>query len=530
MVPIRALCAVLLLLYLAPTRAQAQRRDIALVVLVAVDQLRPDYLRTFDRQFTGGFRRLLDRGAVFEQGRQLHAITETAPGHATMLSGRHPARTGIVSNEHGVEDPLAPFLGNPHVIGASPRNFRGTTLFDWMLAGDPGVRVLSVSRKDRGAILPVGRARGEVYWSFDGRFATSRYYADTLPDWVEAFNARRSAERLAGSVWTLLRPESAYPEPDDPPFENGGRSQTFPHPLPAGAVETAQRLGSFPWMDSLTIEFALDGVRHLELGRRGRPDLLSVSLSTTDAVGHQYGPDSRELHDHLLRLDRWLGRFLDSLAVLVPGQRTVVALTADHGVQPLPEWSRAHGRPAARLWLGDLASRAGQALARRYRMDFGLRFDAGLLAADTLALHARGVNVDSLARALAGAVRGRPGIRRVFTPASLRAAPADDPEAILWRNQLPAGFGWLLAGVIEPGYVWSLPDRTLAQHGSTAPLDLTVPIAFLGPGIRPQRSTRVVRTVDIAPTLAAFIGVTPTEALDGRVLPEIVPAGAAAGR
>jgi arylsulfatase A-like enzyme len=285
-------------------------------------------------------------------------------------------------------------------------------------------------------------------------------------------------------------------------------------------------------MDSLTIEFALDGVGQLELGRRGRPDLLSVSLSTTDAVGHEYGPDSRELHDHLLRLDRWLGHFLDSLAVLVPGQRTVVALTADHGVQPLPEWSRARGRPAAaRLWLGDLASEAGEALSRRYRMDFGLSFDSGLLAADTPALHARGVSVDSLARALTERIRGRPGVRRVFTPTSLRAAPAGDPDAVLWRNQLPTGFGWLLACMIEPGYVWSPADRTQAQHGSTAPLDVAVPIIFHGPGIRPGRSARVVRTVDIAPTLAALIGVTPTEPLDGRALPEIVlpPRAPAAG-
>jgi hypothetical protein len=528
MLPIRVLLAATILVHLFPVRLTAQRRDLSLVVLLAVDQLRPDYLPRFDRQFTGGFRRLLDRGAVYDQGRQLHAITETAPGHATLLSGRVPARTGIVSNEFGVEDASAPVLGDPQAPGASPRNFRGTALFDWMLAGDPEARVLSVSRKDRSAILTVGRARGAVYWYRDGRFSTSRYYADSLPGWVRAFNARRSAERLAGTVWRPLLPASEYAEPDDQPFENGGRNPAFPHPLPAGAAEAARQLRDYPWMDSLTLEFALEGVRRLRLGRRGRPDLLSVGLSATDPVGHDFGPDSRELHDHLLRLDRWLGRFLDSLAVLVPGERTVVVLTADHGVQSLPEWARANGKPGGRVWLGDLAREAGGSLARRHRVDFGLAFDGGLLLADTLALHTRGVDVDSLARALAGAARARRGVRRVFTPASLRAAPAGDPEATLWRNQLPPGFGWLVAAVIEPGYVWSLPDWTHAQHGSTAPLDVAVPIVFLGPGIRPRRISLPVRTVDIAPTLAGLLGVTPTEPLDGRVLPEI--AGATARR
>ncbi|MBA3258485.1 MAG: alkaline phosphatase family protein [Gemmatimonadales bacterium] len=516
------------LLPLLPTTAAAQRRTvdprgrgISLVVVIAVDQLRPDYLRTFDRQFTGGFRRLIDRAVLYERGQQYHAITETAPGHAAMLSGRSPSSTGIVNNEHGVEDAAAPFLGNPQALGASPRYFRGTALYDWMLTRDPEVRQLAVSRKDRGAILMTGGARGQVYWFHDGRFSTSRYYTDALPPWVEAFNARRSAERLAGTTWDLLLPPAAYGERDALPFEHGGRDVAFPHRLPATAEETARLFSYYPWMDSLTAEFALEGVRQLELGRRARPDLLTVSFSTTDAVGHDYGPDSRELHDHLLRLDRWLGGFLDSLAVLVPAERTVVALTSDHGVQPMPEWSRANGRPARRIWLGDLAAGAGTALARRYRRDFGLVFDSGLLFADRLALQARGISVDSLASTLAAAARGRPGIRRVFTPESLRAAPVADREATLWKNQLPSDLGWLLCAAIEPGFVWSPPGRTIAEHGSTAELDVLVPIAFMGPGLRPARIRRPVRTVDIGPTLAALLGIRPTQPVEGQVLPEV---------
>jgi arylsulfatase A-like enzyme len=191
-------------------------------------------------------------------------------------------------------------------------------------------------------------------------------------------------------------------------------------------------------------------------------------------------------------------------------------LTADHGVQPLP-------RPARRISLGDLASAAGTELSRRYRMDFNLVFDSGLLSADTTAMSARGLNVDSVAAAVATAAR-RPGVLRVYTPKTLGAAPDSDREASLWRNQLPPGFGWLLLAAIEPGYVWSAPDRTAAEHGSTAELDVTVPVAFMGKGIRGARITRPVRTVDIAPTLAVLLGLAPTERLDGQVLAEVTNA------
>ncbi|MGH7534435.1 MAG: alkaline phosphatase family protein, partial [Gemmatimonadales bacterium] len=314
-----------------------------------------------------------------------------------------------------------------------------------------------------------------------------------------------------------------YAEPDAVPYENGGEEPSFPHRLPTEPLAAARNLIYFPWMDSLIGAFALEGARQLGLGRRTGPDLLAVSFSTTDEVGHRYGPDSRELHDHLIRLDRWLGWFLDSLATLVPAERTVVVLTADHGVQSFPEIARQAGvRGAGRVWLGDVAARMGSDLAARYRLDFQLRFDRGLIAADTVAMHARGIPVDSLAATLARAARSRPGVARVFTPATLPAAPPGDREATLWKNQIPAGFGWLLCAANEPGYLWSSPGRTQADHGSTAPADVTVPIAFLGAGIRPARLDRPVRTVDIPPTLAALIGVRPTEALDGVVLPEIV--------
>jgi len=158
-----------------------------LVVVITVDQLRPDYLERYRPQLKGGFAMLLKEGAFFSDAYQDHAVTETAPGHSTILSGRWPAHTGITRNIAGVQDPAARLIG-VNGPGASPTRFRGSEFFDWLKAADPGARALSISGKDRGAILPIGRAKEQVYWYVGGYFTTSRYYADSLPTWVRALN------------------------------------------------------------------------------------------------------------------------------------------------------------------------------------------------------------------------------------------------------------------------------------------------------------------------------------------------------
>ena len=494
----------------------------ALVVLVAVDQLRADYLARFAAQWTGGFARIYGGGTVFEHGEQDHAATETAPGHSTMLSGRYPAHTGIALNSRGVQDRDAPVLDATDSVGASPRRFRGTTLYDWMLVGDPDTRVLSVSRKDRAAIFPIGRARVPVYWLYAGSFTTSRYYADSLPSWVQAFNRRIDPARWGGATWSLLLPNSAYAEPDSMPFENGGADYTFPHRLAATPGAAARQLNAFPEIDSLTLAFALEGVHALGLGGRGRPDLLSISLSTTDAIGHAFGPDSREIHDQLLRVDRWVGQFLDSLARLLPPAGPVVVLTSDHGVTSLPEYTvTVRHRPGGRIWLGGLARGASAALRVRLQADFGLETDGGLILADVSALRSRGVDVDSLATALASDAARLPGVARVYTLQTLARAPASERGAELWRHLLPADYSWLICAMTAPGYVWSAGGLD-AEHGSANPEDIAVPIAFYGAGIPARRVERRVSTVNIGPTLAALIGVTPTEPVDGAPLSEVL--------
>lgn len=518
----RSLLAALALAATAiPGVARAQT-DARLVVMLTVDQLIPEYFERFGHQLNGGLARIVRQGVYYPGGLQDHAITETAPGHSTVLSGRSPASTNIVANNLGVPDPGAPLVG-ARGPGASPAKFRGTTLADWMVAADPGAQVFSVSRKDRGAILPIGRMVAPVLWyaSGSGVFTTSTYYTTVLPDWVNAWNARGGVTRLAGHTWNLLLPEAEYPEADANAWERGGQGNTFPYQLPTDTLALFSGIQSMPWMDSLTMDMALEGVKQMRLGAGPRPDLLAVSLSTTDAVGHTWGPDSREIRDHVIRMDRWVGWFLDSLETTVGRGRVLVALTSDHGVQPYPERLASQGQPAGRTTLREIIGDLVDQLTARFRTDFNFRTDSGLLLADMAELRARGVDVDSLSSAVAARMAALPGVRRAFTPAQLAAAPADDVEAGLWRRVIPSDMGWLAAASLTQNYIWST-GTTSTTHGTTNPPDVIVPIAFMGPGITASRSARAARTIDIGPTLAALLGIKPTEVVEGMVLPEVV--------
>jgi hypothetical protein len=500
-----------------------QRRPVPiLVVHVTLDQCRADYLSRWRRQLVGGLARLLRTGAVFTDAYQDHAMTETAPGHATVLSGRNPHSTGIVTNDEGVPDSSAAGrLLDVAGPGASPWRFRGTELFDWIAAQYPAARALSVSRKDRGAILPVGKAHQQVYWYVRGQFTTSRYYADSLPEWIKAFNASLGPARAPGRRWELLLPPAAYPEPDSESYENGGRNFAFPHVLPPDPAAAANAVMGTPFMDSLTLALALDGVHALRLGTGPQPDLLAISLSSTDAIGHTYGPNSREIHDQVLRVDRYLGAFLDSLARLVDMRRVVISLTSDHGITPYPAWSRAHGDPQAQSVSFDSLIRAARsALAERAGGGRWIRyFDEGLLSMDRAGLEAKGVNVDSVVSALAAEFRKSPAVLRMDTRQSLaRADTAADPVARRWRALLTPDLSADLMVTLKPHMVWGI--GVTAEHGQPSDDDAHVALIIAGPGVRPGRYPRRVSVADLAPTLARLLGVTPLEKLDGRVLTE----------
>jgi len=489
-----------------------------LVVFLTVDQLRPDYFTRFGPQLTGGLKRLYDGGAVFTDAHHDHATAETAPGHASVMSGRFPQHTGIVRNNAGVGDPQAPLIGSS-AAGASPFRFRGSVLTDWLRSKDPRTRALSVARKDRGAILPLGRAKQHVFWyGLNGRFTTSRYYADTLPTWVNAFNARRPLAQYAGREWTLLLPDSAYAEADSVPVESRGRDFTFPHWLTADTARAFGEIADFPWMDEQTLALALAGLDALALGRGPQTDVLAVSLSTTDAIGHRYGPDSREVHDQILRLDRALGTFLDSLYKVVDSTRVIVALTSDHGVTPFPQLhfpgtDPARGRAEVRPLLREYAQR----LQARGVDSSALDFEYGLVSMDRAEFARAGVDADSTLRAFLADMRRVPGILRADLRTSLAAqAAAGDKLARRWVHALPSDLPVVAVVTIEPFHYWA--SSTSATHGAPHDSDTHVPVIFYGAPFRAGKYAGYVRTVDIAPTLAAVLQTLPTEPLDGVVL------------
>ena len=510
--------SVLLLLMANAAGSQPPASPPTLVVFFTVDQMRPDYFSRFDKQLNGGLARLYHAGAFFENAYQDHAITETAPGHSATLSGRFPRSTGITTNTLGVQDDRAPLLSGA-TPGASPFRFRGTTLIDWMRVADPRSRALSLSRKDRGAILPLGRAHEEVYWFAPDRFTTSTYYHDTIPTWIARFNARQLPQRYAGKQWTLLLPEREYPERDSVPLENGGRNFTFPHQFPSDSSAAARFLMAYPMMDDVTLQAALAGVEALQLGKGPQTDLLAVSLSTTDAVGHAFGPDSREIHDQILRLDRYLGAFLDSLFKLRDSTRVIIALTADHGVQPFPaiHAARVRGAVARYADVDPVYADLLAAVAARGVDTAALQFAEGMIFVDRAAFARAHVDVDSTLRRFADAVRKVPGVGRVdFVRALAQADTVHDAVARRWLHMLSPELPVELVVSLEPYAYWAGTGN--ATHGTPNDEDAHVPVVFWGAGVRAGHYGEFARVVDIAPTIAHTLGIPPLERLDGHVL------------
>lgn len=491
---------------------------------MAVDQMRADYLERFLPQLQGGLGRLYRNGAVFTNAYQDHAITETAPGHSVMLSGRFPEHTGIVTNTLGVPDPQSPVIGGGG-DPASPFRFRGTVLIDWLRNRDPRSRALSVSRKDRGAILPLGRAKQAAYWyATDGRFTTSTYYADTLPTWVNQFNARRIPQTYAGKQWTLLLPESSYPEPDSVPQENNGRGVTFPHAFPEDPAAAARNFAAYPAMDSLEAQMALAGVSATNIGRGPWTDLLSVSFSTTDAVGHAFGPDSREIHDQIVRLDRYMGQFIDSLYKLRDSSKIVFALTADHGVQSNPDIRAAMTHTPA-LWANVTpVIRATSAALLAAGADSGaLRYEEGVVMLRRPALAKKRINADSVLDALAKSLRAVTGVARVDYVKNLSRADTTREDAPRrWVHMLPPDFAADLVISLAPNAYFGAGGGFGATHGSPNDLDAHVPAIFYGPWFTPGKYSQKALVADIAPTLAAVAEVEPSEKLDGRARTEAI--------
>ena len=482
-----------------------------LLVFITVDQLRPDYLDRFKAQLHGGLARLVNGGAYFVDGHQDHAITETAPGHASLMSGRFPRSTGITRNLAGVNDPGSPLIGS-NDLGASPFRFRGTTLTDWLTTADPATRALSVSSKDRAAILPIGRSKQQVFWfANNGTFTTSSWYADTLPTWVQTFNARRLPQHYAGKAWVPLLDASAYSEPDSVPFESDRKNVAFPHPFSTDSATAAAQVRYTPIVDELTAAVALEGVRAMNLGRGPTTDVLAVSFSATDYVGHFFGPESKEQHDQILRLDRVLGAFLDTLFTLRDSRRIVIALTADHGGGLIPEL---HG--ALRVD-PDPALAAAKAIISKAGGDtMAVDFESGAFFFDPTRAGAT-VPADQVVTTFIEMALSIPGVLEAERFADLgRRDTTKDYIARRWLHMFPDDLIPAAVVTLKEGNIYNYP--IVATHGSPHNYDSHVPIIFYGRPFKPGRYQGFTRTVDLGPTLARVLRIRPTERLDGRVL------------
>ncbi len=534
----RGLRRVLLLLALAPGLAfgagVAEARP-RLVLVVSVDQLRPDRMGS---ELPGGLGRLAREGRVYTQAVQDHAMTETCPGHATLLTGRHPAAAGIPGNNFFDaerkrvvycsddtaadarvigRDPTAP------AEGRSPRLLRVDALGDWMQRANPEARVFAVGGKDRGAIMMGGQRPDGAYWfrGADLSFTTSTYYRPRLPAWAQRFNDPATGF-LARVPDTWEHDTLAGDRPDDFPGESQRHSRTSGHPVRSEkTAEFAQRLFASPFVDDATLDFALELVEQEGLGRDDVPDLLGISLSATDVVGHHYGPFSQESRDALQRLDAGVGRLLEALEARVGKGRLLVALTADHGVLPLPEWLEAQGRAECPVDGGRVGlKRLGLGMLTRLHLGHStlrwprpwMLFAGTQMAVNRELAAARGADPRAVADDAEAYLERSPGIAEVWNPDEIRSGTRE--TARLYRNSYdPERSGDLIVQV-ERGCLISAYDSG-TTHGSPYFYDRAVPLVFWGAGVDPGLFPSAARTIDIAPTLAGALAVPVPEGLDG---------------
>lgn len=527
-----------------------------LAVVISIDQFRADYLVRFRPFFVeGGFKRLLEGGADYQNNHYRHAVTKTAPGHATILSGVHADVHGIIANEwidratwqqiESVEDPAFPLVGAAAVAGRSPggvlearagrspRRFLATTVGDQMkLRFGARSKVFSVAHKDRSAILLGGKLADSAYWINGGRFVTSTYYRDRLPDWAAAFNAQGRIDARFGQTWDRLLAPAVYDAvqgPDDAPGENTdfGFSRTMPKKLDGGRPQLSpqfyEAFENDPADSEVVAEFVKEAIRQEQLGRHENTDLLCVGFSQIDKIGHSYGPDSHELMDSILRLDRVLADLLAYLDREVGLAHCVIVLTADHGSSPLPEHvqSLRPEIPAGRLDVAGLDQAVNAALDRAYgplpadeywclRDNFGYHLRPSALAAKKL-------GIAEAAKVVKQALLAWPQIAAAFTADEVVAmVPEGDLLPAATRRSFFPGRSQDVIFVLKPYFIDRPKSGT--NHGTPYDYDTRVPQLWFGRGVSPGTHAERTGVDDLAPTLAALLGVPVPPQAQGRRL------------
>jgi predicted AlkP superfamily pyrophosphatase or phosphodiesterase len=490
-----------------------------LVLAIIIDQFRYDYLLKFRSEYNSGLERLLEQGAVFTDAQYLHATTVTAVGHSTFLTGAPPSVSGIVANDWwdreaklkitSVVDKNAKLVGGfAGVMGSSPHRLLVSTVPDEIkLAGIPS-KSISVSIKDRSAILPIGRMGDAAYW-YDGdqyRWVTSDYYRKDLPEWAKAINARETYKQYTTASWLPFDATSPSAKP-------------FCSMLPDGQPRFCGSLDATPWGNEMIEEFAEKALDEEQLGRHAGVDVLAVSFSSNDYVGHAVGPDDPAVRDITLRTDRLLGKFLQFVDEKVGAGNTLLVLSADHGVAQVPE---AHKTAAGgRIDSLRLDKRIREALAQRFGPgEWIVGGSANMPYLNLDLIRTRKLNPSDVENVVAETALSEPHIARVYTRHQLMEGLVPNDEigrAFLLSFYAPRSGDVMI--LQEPGYLF---EATGTSHGTPYHYDTHVPVIFMGPGVKPGTYRGRIAPNDIAPTLSSMLGIQEPSGSIGRVLREML--------
>lgn len=518
--------------------ASAYNAHPKLVVVIVIDQFRGDYLERYRDHFgDGGFRVFLDRGAYFTDCNYDYANTRTAPGHATLFSGSYTSGHGIVANEWwdpqkkkmvtSVEDDATRLVGIERdatpaqagagrgTPGASPHNLLSDTLGDELkLATGGKARVFAVSLKDRAAVLPAGFSGDGAYWidPKSGDWITSTYYRPDLPEWVRNFNGSHRAEKFWNREW----------KDSDGNVLGSTKPRTDKDGAAAGFYEV---VGSTPFANDYQLEFAKELVLYEKLGAGPATDLLVISLSANDILGHQVGPDTPQMRGMALELDRSLAEFFGFLGHQIGMANIWMALSADHGIAPLPDFAKSLRLPAANLDAKALRETINSVLSRKYakKADYVLEFDYPLawLSADAFAGTPGGKD-ESVAEGDVGEAMKQAGLAGYFTKSQL--ARGDTAPTEIGRRYAhsysPEG-GWYVIGMPAPFQVGTSKGT---DHETAFSYDTHVPLAFYGLAFQTGTYRTHAEPVDLAVTLASLLGINAPAKATGRVLTEALPA------
>lgn len=527
-------CAVLLVLFASLfTASGTTAAEPRLVVIIGVDQLRPDRLSP---DMPGGIGRLLREGFVFSDATLDHGLTNTCPGHIVMSTGVNPGKAGIPGNSYidhetmaeryCVDDSDEAFTVFGSTDIRSPNAITVTALGDWLKAETPESRVFSVSGKDRAAISLGGKNPDGVFWynRKARKFTTSGYYGE-LPGYVNAFNGDDYfVDGFGGNAPETWEHPVGSRRIDDYVGESTMNLRVSGHPVNQG--DTSARASQYyfsPFVDIATGELARIVLEEEQLGQRGVTDYLAVSFSATDTVGHLYGPFSSESEDALAKLDAEIGKLLDALDEQTGGDY-VLALTADHGVLPLPEWLVESEELQCPIEGGriDLDSFGFWMMWHLY-WDFTwpfrspselVGFSAAGIAVNADYAKELGVTVDEVVTSLEGWLEAQEHVKNAWTKAELMNS--DDETARLFRNSYVDGkSGHIMTQLVETCLA-SRPEGT--SHGSVYRYDTDVPLIFFGAGVATAQSEEPRHSIDIAPTLGSRLGLDMPDNLDGIVL------------